>query len=209
MAVTTSQTSKVFNLHVDPGEITGVFRDMNTALQKATVNALNTVGRAGNRAIATDIKGNYNIKARSLKIGKTVRLIRANARTGRAVFTISILKKGRGLALYSPKKTPAGISVKIKRNRKLRAKSFFIIAKRRGGIRLVARKSKKGGTVQRTSASGTKYMAPKSEFLYGPSIAGLYRRRKSMKILNNTINEKYEKELAEQFNKQFEKKGRR
>ena len=197
--------TKVFNLKIDKAELEKEFRDMNTALQKATVGSLNIVGRKTNKEIATDIKQNYNIKAKALKIGKTVRLIRADARRQIPFFTIWILKKSRGLSSYSPKQTKTGISVKIKKTRKTIKGSYFIIL-RKNKQKLVARKDKKGGTIERISRTGKRYKAPRSEFLFGPSIASLYTRRKSLKIVNRTIRKEYKKTLDVQFNQQFERR---
>ncbi len=194
----------VFNLKIDVLKLENEFRDMNTALKKAVVNSLNIIGRKGNKEIAKDIKQNYNIKARTLKIGATVRLIRADARKDIPFFNISILKKARGLFLYNPKRTKSGISVKIKKSRKTVKGSFFIKSKK--GFRFVARKSKKGGTVERISSTGRRYQAPRSEFLFGPSIAVLYRRRKSLQVIDRVINRDYKKTLDTNFNKQFEKR---
>ncbi len=204
--VSSSQTKKVFNLHVDINDIEGAYADMNSALKSANVNTLNVVGRTSNKEIASDIKANYNIKARTLKLGKTVRLRRADVRKRLPVFTISILKKGRGLALYSPIKTKAGISVRIKKGKQTVRRSFFI--KNKQGMRFVVRKSRKGGFVDRVSKSGKRYKAARSKFLYGPSLAALYGRRKSLRIIRNIIERDYKSELDKQFNNQFEKKRR-
>jgi hypothetical protein len=200
----TSQTEKVFNLHIDVNDLEAEFRDMNKALKTAVTNTLNKVGRAINKEIATDIKKNYNIKTKSLRLGKTVRLRRADKRKDVPTFTISILKKGRGLALYSPRKGKAGVSVKIRKSRKTVKGSFFIKSKK--GRIFVARKSKKGGFVERVSRRGFRYRAARSEFLYGPSIAALYRRRKSFLIISKVIQRDYKNELDKQFNNQFEKR---
>jgi hypothetical protein len=202
-----SETKKVFNLKVDVLDLDAQFRDMNTALKTAVAGTLNVVGRAINKEIAGDIKKNYNIKAKSLVIGKTVRLFRADARKDIPTFTISILKKGRGLALYSARRTQAGISVKVKRGRKTIKGTFFIKNKR--GMKFVARKSKKGGFVDRVSRTGKRYKGAKSEFLYGPSLAQLYRRRNSFRLISRVIKRDYSTELNKQFNQQFELKKRR
>jgi hypothetical protein len=202
----TSQTRKAFDLHVDVNDLTKLFQDMNVSLKTAVVQTLNIIGRKVNKAIAKDIREKYNIKARSFTIGKTVRLIRADQRKTVPVFTISVLKKGRGLALYSPKRTKAGTSVRIKKGRQTVLRSFSIFNKQK--MRFVVRKSRKGGFVDRTSRSGKKYKAAKSEFLYGPSLAQLYGRRKSLKIIGDVIDRDYEIELNRLFNNQFEKKGR-
>lgn len=195
----------VFNIKIDVQKLEAEFRDMNNALKKATVNSLNTVGRKINKEMAADIKLNYNIKARSLKLGKIVRLIRADARKQIPFFTISILKKGRGLALYSPKRTKAGISVKIKKTRKTVKGSFFITSRSKGK-KFVARKGKEGRAVERISRTGKRYKAARSEFLLGPSIAGLYRRRNSLALIDKVIDREYKKILDENFNKQFERR---
>lgn len=204
--VSSSQTKKVFNLHININDVEDAFADMNSALKTANVNTLNVVGRTSNKEIAADIKTNYNIKARTLKLGKTVSLRRADVRKRLPVFTISILKKGRGLALYSPTRTKAGISVRIKKGKQTIRRSFFI--KNKHGMRFVVRKSRKGGFVDRVSRSGKRYKAARSEFLYGPSLASLYGRRKSLKIIGQVIDSDYKNELDRQFNNQFEKKRR-
>ena len=199
-----SQTRKVYNLHVDANDLEDEFRDMNKALKAAVVNTLNTIGRTINKEIASDIKENYNIKAKSLKLGKTVSLRRADKRKDVHVFTISILKKGRGLALYSPKRTKAGINVKIKKGRKTVKGSFFIKSKQ--GKIFVARKGKQRRFIVRTSRTGRRYVARSSDFLFGPSIASLYRRRKSFKLISKVIKRDYKDKLDDNFNKQFEKR---
>jgi hypothetical protein len=202
----TSQTRKVFDLHVDVDDITKRFRDMNSALQTAVVQTLNVVGRAINKEIATDIKKNYNIKTKTLKIGKTVRLFRADARRGVPTFTISVLKKGRGLALYGPRKKKAGVSVKIKRGRKT-VKGAFSVRTRQGKI-FIGRKGKGRFFILRTSKTGRKYVARGSDWLYGPSLAQLYKRRRSFDMIDRVIKRDYDTELNKQFNNQFEKKRR-
>ncbi len=204
--VSTSQTRKVFNLHVDVNDVDGVFADMNSALKTAVVGTLNVTGRTMNKEIALDIKTKYNIKARTLRIGKTVSLRRADVRKRVPTFTISILKKGRGLALYSPIKTKAGVSVRIKKGKQIVRRSFIIKNKR--GMPFVVRKDRRGGFVDRVSRSGKRYKAARSEFLYGPSLADLYGRRKSLKIIGDVIDRDYQNELNRQFNNQFEKKRR-
>ncbi len=204
--VSSSQTRKVFNLHVDIKDVEDAFADMNSALKTASVNTLNIIGRLSNKEIAADIKANYNIKARTLKLGKTVSLRRADVRKSLPVFTITIKKVGRGLALYSPLKTTAGVSVRIKKGKQTIRRSFFI--KNKQGMRFVVRKSRKGGFVDRVSKSGKRYKGAKSKFLYGPSLASLYGRRKSLRIIRNVIDRDYKNELDKQFNNQFEKKRR-
>jgi len=197
----TSETNKVFNLKIDTSDLVNNFRDMNKALKRAVVNTLNEVGRTINREIATDIKKSYNVKARSLKIGKTVRLRRADARRDIPTFTISVLKKGRGLMLYGAKKNKAGVSVKIGRTRKTIKGAYIVRSKT--NRQFVGRKGK--GFIERTTRAGNRYRAAKSEWLYGPSIAALYRRRKAFNTIKKVIARDYEKKLAIKFNDQFEK----
>jgi hypothetical protein len=202
----TSQGSKFFDLHIDVNDLTDQFRDMNASLKTAVVNTLNQIGRASNKEIAADIKENYNIKARSLKIGKLVRLHRADQRKEVPTFTISILKKGRGLALYSAKRGQAGVSVKVKRGRKVVKGSYFVRTKI--GRTFVARKAKERRFIVRTSKTGRRYVARASEFLFGPSIAALYARRKSFALIRKVVKRDYQQILDTQFNNQFEKKRR-
>jgi hypothetical protein len=199
-----SETRNTFNLHVDVNDLTDMYQDMNKALRTAVVLTLNTVGRTINKEIGTDIKKKYNIKARSLKLGKVVRLRRADSRKTVPFFTISILKKGRGLFLYSPKKSKRGVSVKVKGGRKVVKGSFIIKSKK--GFQYVARKHRKGGFVQRVSRTGKRYRAPRSERLFGPSIAQLYRRKNAFRMISKIIKRDYKDKLDENFNKQFEKK---
>jgi hypothetical protein len=199
-----SQTEKVYSLHVDEQDLKVVFADMNIALKKATVNALNVIGRESNKEIATDIKKTYNIKTQTLKIGKTVKLLRADSRKSNPVFTIRIRKRVRGLFLYGATRRKKGVSVKVRRTRKIVKKAFLV--RSRQGKMFVARKDNKGGKVERISKSGTRYMAPRSKFLIGPSLAQLYSRRKSRAIIVAVIQRKYKKELNDQFDKQFEKR---
>ncbi len=200
---TARETGKAFSLRVDVNDLTDMYRDMNKSLKAAVVNTLNTIGRTVNKEIGKDIKANYNIKAKSLKIGKVVRLIRADKRKDIPFFTISVLKKGRGLALYSPKKGKAGVSVLIKKTRKTLKGSFLI---KKGGREFVARKGKQRRFILRTSKTGRKYVARKSDFLYGPSIAALYRRRAAFRLISKVIKRDYQDKLDENFNKQFEKR---
>lgn len=199
-----SQTKQVFNLRVDVNDLTDMFQDMNKSLKTAVVLTLNTVGRAINKEIAADIKKKYNIKARSLRIGKLVSLRRADSRKTVPTFTISILKKGRGLALYSARRGKAGVSVRIRKGSKTVKGSFFIKAK--NGRVFVARKDKKRFFILRKSKTGRSYVARGSEFLYGPSIASLYRRRAAFRLISKVIKRDYKDKLDENFNKQFERR---
>ncbi len=199
-----SETEKVFNLTVDVNDLEGAFADMNDALKTAVVNSLNTVGRTVNKEIAKDIKDKYNIKARTLRLGRLVSLRRADKRKAIPFFTISILKKGRGLALFSAKRGQAGVSIIVKKSRKTVRGSFFIRSKQ--GKMFVARKDKKRFFILRKSKTGRSYVARGSEFLHGPSIASLYRRRAAFRLIDKVINRDYQKKLNENFNKQFEKK---
>ena len=194
-------SAKFFKLIIPRSDLKKVFTGMSNALEKATANSLNVIGRKGNKEIKEDIKSEYNIKSRS--ITRRVSLRRADSRSG-APFVISVLKKGRGLFLYSAKRTKKGVSVRVKKSRKM-LRSGFIIRVASNNAQFVARKSKKGGTVMRRTRLGTPYKAPRSDFLYGPSVAQLYKRRRSRAVLENVINRDYEKELNKQFNNQFEK----
>ena len=197
-------STKVFDLKIRADELTEVFADMNIALKRSVVNSLNTTGRKANREIAIDIKTNYNIKARSLKLGNTVKLIRADGRKAVPIFTIRIIRKPRGLFLYSAKKGKGGVSVRIKKTRKVVKGSYFVNS-RRFGKTFVAKRHRKGGKIDRISASGKRYKAHRSEWPVGPSIAQLYSRRKSRRILKGVL-KGYKAELDSQFNKQFERR---
>jgi hypothetical protein len=203
MPISTSSGKKFFKLAVDLATLDKTFRDMSTAMQKASAQSLNVVGRKANKEIAKDIKKNYNIKAGS--ISRRVSLRTADGRKPNPRFTIFIKKASRGLFLYSARKSKKGVSVRVKRARK-KVRGGFILKSRGDKKEFVARKSRKGGFVDRYTKKGTRYRAAKSEFLYGPSTAMLYKRRKSLYILRAVINKYYQKELDKQFNQQFERR---
>ena len=203
--------TKFVGLSFDIRQIESNFADMSDAFRKATAQTLNKVGTKANRNIARNIKDTYNIPARALKIGRLVKLKRADARKKfGGVFTIRIRKQGRGLMKYSPQSSKVGVSVKVKKSRKTLNRAF-ITSWRKGGVQgaqFVFRTNKRASKITRYSKKGTPYKAYPRKALFGPSVAGLYRRRKSRRILVETINEEYQKELDKQFNQQFEKKRR-
>ncbi len=207
-------------MNVDMRELEREFDDMSVAAQKANVNTLNVVGRLGNKEIKKDIKENYNIKNTS--IIRHVSIKRADARKSRPVFTIFIKKVGRGLGLYSAKqkgrkgKRKGLVSVKVKKSRKTLRHGAFVSTWAAGQITgssfmkgpTVFRKGtgKHAGTITRRTKKGTAYTAAKRMMLFGPNVADLYTARRARRILDETIDDNYQKVLNEKFNDQFEKR---
>lgn len=178
--------------------------------KKVTAGTLNKVGRKANTAARKFITANYNIKARSLKLGNLVNLRRADARKPNPTFTIFIRKQARGLMKYGAKRLKRGVSVRVTKTRKKIA-SAFISSWRRGGIQqpqFVFVRDKTLGTVTRISRSGKAYKDTKRRSLIGPSIAQLYNSRKVSVVINKTITENYQPVFDEDFKKRLEKRRR-
>ncbi len=199
-------------LDYDVHELAAAFADMAVSAQRATVNALNVVGRRANTEVAKYIKQNYNIKQSSLKQGRLVNIKRADARKSRPVFTITIKKQGRGLMKYGPRETDTGVSVLIKKSRK-HIKSSFITAWKKGKGRPAFGRGggaafrpwvfvvdKRLGKVQ--TQLGMRY---KRRALFGPAVWALYTSLRSRQIFRQTIKDLYDPILNEKFVNEYEK----
>lgn len=176
--------------------------------KRVTASTLNKVGRKANTAARKFIRSNYNIKARSLKLGNLVSLRRADARKPNPTFTIFIRKRARGLFKYGAKQLKTGVSVRVTKARK-KIGSAFISSWREGGIQqpqFVFINDKALGTVTRISKSGRPYKATKRRSLVGPGIAQLYNSRKVRVIINDTIVENYQKVFDADFRKRLDKR---
>ncbi len=137
-----------------------------------------------------------------MKIGRLVRLKRANARSNRNVFTILIRKQGRGLFKYGAKQLAGGVRVRVKKTKKT-VRGAFISTWRKGGTdKRVFVRDKRLGTYTRGIRKGIKRRA-----LFGPSIADLYNSKRVRDIIDKTIDRHFQKVLDEEFNRQFEKRG--
>ena len=199
--------SGFFKLTYDVKKLEGEFKAMTTSLQRANVNTLNVVGRMANKAIARHIKSNYNIKQRSLKIGKLVTLKKADVRKGISTFTIFIRRQGRGLFKYGARQTKSGVTVLVRKTRKPVKGGFISVWRKGQSNRFVFRKGrgKNAGTITRRTKTGKTYTAPKREALHGPMVADLYKSRRARRVLDEVIEKNYQKVLNEKFNDQFEK----
>ena len=176
--------------------------------KRVTAGTLNKVGRKANTAAKKFITSNYNIKARSLKLGNLVSLRTADARKPNPAFTIFIRKRARGLFKYGAKQLKTGVSVRVTKARK-KISSAFISSWRKGGIQqqqFVFLRDKALGTVTRISKSGRPYKATKRRSLLGPSVAQLYNSRKVRVVINKTIVENYQPVFDADFKKQLDRK---
>jgi hypothetical protein len=190
-------------------ELEREFDDLPIVTQKAMVNALNKVGRLANKAIAKFIKDNYNIPAKSLKIGYLVKLIRADARkasdTGRAwraFFTIVIRKRAINLIMYGGEQIiGGGVSVRVKRTTKVIRRAFVSVWKSGSHKRFIFVRDPKLGTFMSKYGKRTKRRA-----LYGPSIADLYGSIRARKIIDDTIEKNFQPMLDKEFERQFERR---
>ncbi len=196
--------AEFFKLNVNMMELEREFDTLDSLAQKAVVNTLNKVGRLGNKAIATFIKTNYNIKARSLKLGRLVTLVRADARKGKrgGVFTIIIRKQGRGLFKYAAKQVKGGMRVIVKKSAKT-VRGAFISTWKKGDPhqRVFVRDPGLG-----TYSKGGGKPRPKRRALFGPMVADLYASIRARKVLNETIEKNFQPMLDVEFDKQFERK---
>jgi hypothetical protein len=188
-----------------------LFADLPKVTKAATANTLNIVARKVNKELKIDIKKRYNIPAKAMKFGDLVSIKRADARSDIGKAIIFVKKEGRGLIKYGAKQIAAGLSVVVKTSAKT-VRGGFIAPLKKGGVDKFAfakARGKKAGTVTRRTKKGTPYKAAKREILYGPSVADVYTNQAAEKIILSTIDKAFQKTLDEQFNKQFEKGGRR
>ena len=194
--------AEFFKLNIDARELDREFDSLPLVTQKAVVNTLNKVGRLGNKAIAKFIKDNYNIKSRSLKIGKLVTLKRADVRRSISTFTIFIRKQGRGLFKYGAKQVKGGVRVVIKKTPKTIRTAFISTWKSGDAHKRVFVRDKSLGTY---SKGGGKPRT-KRRALFGPMIADLYVSIRAGRVLDETVEKNFQPILDEEFNKQFEKR---
>jgi len=191
----------LFTFEFDIREINKTFDDMSEAYKKAAVNTLNKVGRQVNKAVSKNIKTNYNISATDLKIGDKVKLERADIRKDFIGFTIRVIQSRRGFILYGAQQIIGGVRVEITRQPKIVKGAFISVWKRQQNQKWAFLRDPKLGHYTKNGITRTKRRA-----LFGPSIADLYRSTKARKIMDNVLNENFQKVLNEEFNKQFERR---
>jgi hypothetical protein len=191
--------------------IDGMFNDLPEVTQKAVANTINFTARAVNKELKKSVSSRYNIKKTSLQLtGGLISIKRANARASLGVAIIFIKRESRGLIKYGAKQLKKGLSVRVKKKRsKIKggfnaplfagSKEEFSFAKGRG---------KHAGKVLRKTKNGF-YEADKREILYGPPISDLYTNDHAGKVIVETIDREFQPELDKQFNRLFEKGGKR
>lgn len=194
--------AEFFELKINERELDREFDILPLITQKAVVATVNKVGRLGNKAIATFIKSNYNIKARSLKIGKLITLKRADVRRGISTFTIIIRKQGRGLFKYGAKQVKGGVRVIVKKSAKTVRGAFISTWRSGDSHQRVFTKDRKLGTY---SKGGGK-PRPKRRALFGPMVADLYTSIRAQKVLDETVEKNFQPMLDVEFDRQFERK---
>lgn len=196
--------AEFFKMDVDVRELEREFDTLDSLAQRAVVNTLNKVGRLGNKAIATFIKANYNIKAGSLKLGKLVTLRRADARKGKTggVFTIFIRQQGRGLFKYGAKQVRGGVRYTVKKSSRIARGAFISVWSKGASNKFVFVRDAREGTY---SKGGGK-PRPKRRALFGPMIMDLYTSIRARMILDDTIEKNFQPILNVEFEKQFEKR---
>lgn len=196
-------------LNVSNREMERLFADLPVATKRATANTLNKVIRKANRNLKKYVTGNYNVPARSLKLGGLISIKRADARRNIGKATIIIRKVGRGLFKFSPKQDIGGyVSVKIKKTRKTVRGSFISVWRKGQSAQFVFRRDKSAGLVTRRSKAGKTYQAQRRRSLFGPKIADLYTSRAAGRVLDKTIEDNFQTMLDAEFNRQVERKRR-
>ena len=201
-------TAEFVRLDFDLRSVQKNIDDLPKIARRATATTLNKVGRKANTAARKFIRSNYNIKARSLKLGNLVSLRRADARKPNPTFSIFIRKQARGLMKYGAKRLTQGISVRVTKKRK-KIRSAFISSWRKGGIQqeqFAFIRDERLGTVTRISRSGRKYQATKRKSLQGPSVAWLYGSRKVRVLINKTVVDNYQPVFDADFKKRLDKR---
>ncbi len=197
-------------VEINRREMDRVFRDLPKKTKSATANALNFTARKVNKNVKNHIATTYNVPKSSMKLGGLISIKRANAQANIGKAVVFIRKKGRGLIKYGAWQIKTGLVVAVKKQAK-KIPHGFISNMRKGDnnkFAFIKAKGKLAGKVTRTTKSGKQYQADKRAILYGPPISELYTNRKAERIILQTIDTEFQKELDKQFNRQFEK-GRR
>ncbi len=200
-----------FKLEIDERELDRIFRDLPQATKTATARTVDIVARKVNKNLKAHVSEKYNIPKSAMRLGDLIRIQRANARANVGNAIIFIKRQGRGLIKYGAKQIGPGISVQIKKAVKT-IKGGFIAPLHRGGsdkFAFAKGRGKHAGKIMRKTKAGTLYEADKREILYGPPVADLYTNNAAEGIIMKTIDDEFQDTLNEQFNNQFEKKGRR
>ncbi len=174
---------------------------MNKTLKKATVLTLNQVGRLANREAAKHIKTKFNVKQRDIRINHRVFLKRADARfLSQFEFVIFVRHVPRGLEKYDPQPTTGGTLVRVEKRQSFIRDGFVSVWRKGQSGKFVFVRDPKLGTYSR---KGEKNLRTKRKTLFGPSIADMYRGKKLLKVIRETVENNFERILGEQFNKRF------
>jgi hypothetical protein len=190
-----------------------MFSDLPKVMKTATAQTVDIVARKVNKNLKNHVALKYNVPKSSMRLGKLISIKRANVRANIGRASIFIKRVGRGLIKYDPIRGPTVVSVLIKKSRK-RIKGAFISSWEKGGIQqqqfvFAKGRDKHAGKITRRTKKGAPYIADKREVLYGPPIADLYTNASAGGVIMDTIDKDFQPTLDVQFNKQFEKKGRR
>lgn len=206
-------SDKIFTLNFDIRDLNELFDDLDKSLQKASVNALNVIGTKANRAAINHISSRFNIPKKDLGVNKPddkIFLKRADVRRREVVFLIIIKKSRRGLWLYGAKQTPIGVTVTVKKRAKIvrgafistwkkgqpKSKSWVFVRDPRLRKYKPREKPKRGKSLK---------LRQSRRSLMGPSIAGLYQTRGIRNAIDSFIEDNFQGELDDQFERQFEK----
>lgn len=198
-------------MEVNKEQLDRIFADLPTVLKKATAQTVDIVARKVNKNLKAHVAEKYNVPKSSMKMGKLISIKRSNVRANVGRASIFIKRVGRGLIKYGARQIKPGITVKIKKATKT-IKGGFIAPLKKGQAAEFAfakAKGKKAGHIVRHTKKGKPYMAEKREVLYGPPIADLYTNNSAEGVIMKTIDNDFQPTLDVQFNKQFEKGGRR
>lgn len=188
----------------DIREVQKAFDDLEPAMQKASVETLNIVGRSADKTMRDFINKVYKIPARSITRLRVI--ITASRFRNRPVFTIRIQKVARGLWKYGAKKAEGGVTYRVSTQKSVK-KAFIGTWRKEDNNKFVFLKDRKKRTYFRVSrATGKLSEHIKRIALYGPAIWTLYRSKKASRILSEVIEKEFELTLNKKFNEQFEKR---
>jgi hypothetical protein len=206
-------------LNFDVRSVQKTIDDLPKIAGRVTAGTLNKVGRKANTAARKFITSNYNIKARSMKLGKLVTLRRADARKPNPTFTIFIRKQARGLMKYGAKQLKTGVSVRVGNSRKKITGAFiapwrsgetekyvFVRDKRLGTVTRIRRGATRDALSAAFFTTGSFFKDTKRRSLFGPRISDIYNSRKVRVIMNKTIVENYQPVFDADFKKRLDKR---
>jgi hypothetical protein len=198
----------MMNVEMKPGDFNRLFADLPKIAKTANARTLDIVARKVNKNLKAHVAKKYNVPKGAMTLrGGLISIQRANARTNKGNATIFIKRKGRGLIKYGAKKIGTGISVKVTKAPKTIKGGFISVLKRGSSNKFAFAKArgKKAGIITRRTKRGKAYPAAKREILYGPPISDLYTNASAGRVIFDTIDEEFQKELDKQFSILFDK----